>query len=1246
MPARLRKASAVSAIIIIVAACLALLGGVSGNVVLKSITSGWPELTPNGAVGLLMAGVALLLLNLNNKLARLIAPACALLLLALAVLTQGEYLFDWRPGIDHLLLPATGRAASLAGRISPNEVVCFLLAGGALLLIDKTFGHGQRPAQYMALGVGLIALWALLGYLYGATSFYQLPNQPGMALHSSLLLVLLAAGILCARPEGGLMAVMAGQTIGGVMGRRLVLAVIVVPAALGWMKLTGQRLGYFEASVGMAMLMAMSIVVFLIVVWRNAELLHRVDLERQRAELELRAANLSLEGEVSRRTGELAQTNIELQKQSDARAEALTWLQRSREDLADLFENASVGIHMVGSDGIILRANRAELDWLGYTHSEYIGHHIAEFYADQQHIEKILAALARGEVFDNEEVRLRAKDGSLRHALVSSNVLWREGQFVYTRCFTRDITERQEVTERLRASEARFRTMADSAPVLIWMSGTDKLCTYFNKGWLEFTGRTMEQELNDGWAEGVHPEDYQSCLAIYGTAFDARREYHMEYRLRRYDGEYRWVFSHGAPLFLPDGAFTGYIGSCIDISGRRQVEQRLRESESLKQSVVDALPEHLAVLDRKGTIIAVNQAWQRFAVENDVDPQRGVGLGTNYLEACYQPDEEPGAENARAARQGIIGVLKGEQNFFTLEYPCDSLAEKRWFLMNVVPLRGGRGGAVVAHIDITARKRTEDLLRQSEERLRLATEAASVGLWFWEVTTNELIWTEQGKALFGLRPEAEISYDVFLDTLYPDDRAVTNAAVQQALRDGQEFNMEFRVVWPDGSVHWIAARGQASFDDNGRAVRMMGITRDVTDRKQIEDERLQLLQSEQRARARAEEAARLKDEFLAVVSHELRTPLNSMLGWTRLLRDGNLDQPSAARALETIERNARTQERIISDLLDVSSLSTGKLRLAIAPLDPAHVIEEAIETARPAAEARQITIQRMLDRSVPTVPGDANRLRQVVWHLLTNAIKFTPTGGRIQVRLARIGSFVEITVSDTGIGIKADFLPFVFDHFRQEDDGTNKKFGGLGLGLTIVRDVMAMHGGTVRAESAGTGQGATFILRLPVSQVNGKIALRSTPRHPDQAGSDCPPQLTGLKVLVVEHETAAREAISATLSHCQAEVCAAESVSAALAVLDDWLPDVLVADLEMLDDDGATLLRSLRKLEIGRTRKISAVALIAQARPADRLRALAAGFQLHLTKPVETEELLMIVAGLGGRLSYQNNVQAHHTHQR
>lgn len=1220
-------------------ASLVLLGWPWGSVFLKSVSSRWPELMPQGAVGLLLAGCTLLLLNVHNSKARVVARIGTLLMVGLALAAGGEYLLGGWLGIDHLLLPTGAQSEPLAGRISPNEIICFLLTGGALLWLDKESGSGQHPAQFLALSAGVIALWAMLGYLYGATSFYQLPGKPGMALSSSLLFVLLAVGILCARPERGLMAVMVSQTIGGVTGRRLVLAVIVVPAVLGWMKLTGERLGYFDVSFGVAVLMAASIVVFLVIVWRNAELLHRVDLERQRAEAELREANLNLEREVSRRTHELEQANAELKKESDARAEALAHLEQSRAELADLFDNALVGIHMVGPDGVILHANRAELEMLGYTRDEYVGHPVTEFHADQERIKEILERLSRGEVLANEEVRLQAKDGSVRHALVSSNVLWRDGQFAYTRCFTRDITERQQSQERLRASEARFRTMANSAPVLIWMSDQHKLCTWFNKGWLEFTGRTLQQELGNGWAEGVHPDDYQSCLAIYSAAFDARREYHLEYRLRRHDGEYRWVLSHGAPLFLPNGDFAGYIGSCIDITERRWTEQRLRESESLKQAVVDALPQHLAVLDRKGMIIAVNQAWQRFALDNDTDPQRGTCVGMNYLEACTLPEGTTDDRYARAARQGIIAVLKGEQNLCSLEYPCDSATEKRWFLMNVVPLRGGRGGAVVAHIDITARKLAEDLLRQSEERLRLATEAAGVGLWFWEIPTNELIWTEQGKALFGLRPEAQVSYDLFLNLLHPDDRVETDAAVQQALRDGQEFNADFRVIWPDGSVHWIAARGHASFDENGQAVRMMGITRDITDRKQIEDERLHLLQAEQRARARAEEAARLKDEFLAVVSHELRTPLNTILGWTRLLRDGNLDEPAVARALETIERNARAQERIISDLLDVSSIVTGKLRLNLVPLKLAQVIEASLEKVRPAAETRKVTLQKVLDPGALRVAGDATRLQQALENLLSNAINFTPAGGRVQVQLARAGSFAEITVSDTGIGIKPDFLPFVFDRFRQADGSTTRPQGGLGLGLTIVQEVVAMHGGTVRAESPGVGQGATFVIRLPLDAVQSNDNVQ-TATYMDVNWEGCPPPLDGLKVLVVEPETAAREQIGAAFAHCKAEVQVAASVSAALAVLNEWLPDVLVATSKMSDGDGATVLRHLRKLESGRKQRIPAVALTERAHPEDRLHALAAGFQLQVTKPVAIEELLMIVAGLGGRLSYQNNVQA------
>jgi len=401
------------------------------------------------------------------------------------------------------------------------------------------------------------------------------------------------------------------------------------------------------------------------------------------------------------------------------------------------------------------------------------------------------------------------------------------------------------------------------------------------------------------------------------------------------------------------------------------------------------------------------------------------------------------------------------------------------------------------------------------------------------------------------------------------------------------------------------------------------------------EERLRVVfNSEREARAVAEEASRLKDEFLATVSHELRTPLAAVLGWTHLLRGGRLDEKASAHALETVERNARSQNQLIEDLLDVSRIITGKLRLDVRAVAPAEVIEAAVEAVLPAAGAKDIRLDKILDTGVSSISGDPSRLQQVVWNLLSNAIKFTPRGGRVHVRLERVNSNVEISVSDSGDGISPEFLPYVFDRFRQADGSTRRQYGGLGLGLAIVRHLVELHGGTVRADSAGEGQGATLTVRLPLVPIYQRDsgAERVHPAASDaHRPVEYPDKLDGLKVLVVDDERDTLALIEELLTQCGAEVFTASSSAEALELLRDLTPGIIVSDIGMPGEDGFEFIRKVRELPPERGGRIPAVALTAYARAEDRLRVLRSGYQMHVAKPVELAELVAVVSNVVGR---------------
>lgn len=409
------------------------------------------------------------------------------------------------------------------------------------------------------------------------------------------------------------------------------------------------------------------------------------------------------------------------------------------------------------------------------------------------------------------------------------------------------------------------------------------------------------------------------------------------------------------------------------------------------------------------------------------------------------------------------------------------------------------------------------------------------------------------------------------------------------------------------------------------------VVHDITRRKRAEEERDQLLASERTARGEAERASRMKDEFLSTLSHELRTPLNAILGWAQILRSGEVDHEEVSQGLEVIERNAMVQAQLIEDLLDMSRIVSGKIRFDLKQVSLTEVVEAAVQSVAPLADGKAIALAVFIEEGVHNVKGDSARLQQVVWNLLTNAIKFTPRGGRVELELARAGTDVELIFRDSGQGINPAFMEYVFDRFRQADSSITRKHGGMGLGLAIVKQLVELHGGSVRAYSAGEGRGATFTVTLPLSRDAERASAGNEPAPACPIESLCDSDLRGLKILVVDDEADARELVRLLLRECQATIITAASFGEAIERFEREQPDVLISDIGMPEHDGYELVERLRSAGGQRGETIPAIALTAFARPEDRQRALDAGFQAHVVKPVQAAELISVIASLTGR---------------
>ena len=535
-------------------------------------------------------------------------------------------------------------------------------------------------------------------------------------------------------------------------------------------------------------------------------------------------------------------------------------------------------------------------------------------------------------------------------------------------------------------------------------------------------------------------------------------------------------------------------------------------------------------------------------------------------------------------------------------------------------------GRVWSFRDVTESTRAEGV------RLRLAAIVESSDDAIISKTLDGIIttWNIGAERMFGYRADEVIGKPITI--LIPPDSLDEEPAILSRLRKGERIeHYETVRMRKDGSLLDVALTVSPVKDGNGKIIGASKISRDITERKKAAIEKEQLLEAERAARTEAERVSLTKDEFLATLSHELRTPLSAILGWSQLLASGQMDAKEVKEGLETIERNARLQTQLIEDLLDMNRIVSGKVRLDVQRTDLADVVEAAVNSIRPAVEAKGIRLRKIIDPVAGPVAGDPGRLQQIVWNLLSNAVKFTPKGGKIEVIVERVNSHLEITVSDSGLGIKPEFLPHVFERFRQADASTTRRFGGLGLGLSIVKQLVELHGGNVRANSAGEGLGAAFIVSLPLRAI-GDEEKREHPRSRNGSALACEVDLEGLRVLIVDDEPDARELIKRVLLQCQANVITAASAAEGLKILQAERPHVLISDIGMPEMDGYQFIREVRKLSASDGGRTPAIALTAFARSEDRTRAMLAGYQVHISKPIEPQELIATVGSLAGQL--------------
>ena len=1246
----------------------------------------------NTALCLIFSGVSLWL---SSSPTPLIARVCALTVQLIGLLTVSQYLFGWNLGIDELLFHNSPIAVmtSHPGRMGLNTTLNFMLVGTALeLLSNPKTQRSYWYAQFLALFAGGISGLALMGYAYKVEILHHIfPHTTSMALQTAATFAVLCVGILWTQTDQGLMRVVTNDTYGGLLAGRLLVATVTVPFVLGWLILQGQRAGIYKPAFGLSLLVVVLIISFCVLIWHNAALVEGISKERDRAKQALRVKEEKLNSFVDADIIGIMFGDVHggIQQAND---EFLRMIGYTQEDL-----------------------QAGKISWIEITPPEYLP-------LDEQGIAE---AKANGACTPYEKEYIR-KDGSRVPVLVGYTLVGENR--VESVAFILDLSDRKQSLEALRQSEERFRLAVDNIPGAFVIYDAQRRLQFVNAATLKRLRKSKEEILGLTDEEILPFAVCEPYLATLIKAQETRSCETIEVTLNLPNNRTITTFIKYVPILDEKGQIYQILGFAEDITVRKQAESALSNQQKWLKEVLNLMPTPLLLIEpgtAKVTLanIAADQvAGGKFPKTDSAEDYRSVYYSTDAAGNPIPHEQTPGIRVARGER------LEG----FELDWHTPSDIRSLLIFADTLPaMHGHPATCVLTFQDITDLKRVEKALSLGYKRLQLLFNTAS-----------DLLSSQQPVALVDSlfkKLTEQIGLDIYEHYLVKENQQTLHLASYSGIEEELAKEIEWLefgqsvcgtvaalrnpiAVWDvqqstDPKTELIRSLGMTayycypliaqeqllgtlSFGSRSRSKfsqNEIGMMQAVCDRIAIAMERACLIASLQQQTEQLREANRMKDEFLAILSHELRSPLNAILGWAQLLRSRKLDENKIAQAIETIERNARAQRQLIEDLLDISRMVRGKLRLNVRTCDLVPIIEAAIETVRLSAEAKKIDLrfekiatadigrykakeqtnigvnllplreaaQRASTSAVENqtflVSGDAERLQQVIWNLLSNAIKFTATGGRVEVQLSvegsrewgvgsrktdpqsPIASYAQITVNDTGIGINSEFLPYVFDLFRQADSSSTRSHGGLGLGLAIVRHLIELHGGNVYVDSPGEEKGTTFTVILPLVKESSLSDLEVS----SSLASPAFISLKGVKVLIVDDEADTRDYLTTALQQCQAEVMAVASAQEALDAMPEWKPDVLVSDISMPKEDGYFLIREVRRREadLSQTspehaahmspspprRKIPAAALTAYARTEDRMRAIKEGFQLHLPKPVDPVELATVVASLVDR---------------
>ena len=1111
------------------------------------------SIQPNTTIAVMSAGVGLALLTRGRRrLAAVVGSFVAFI--------GSSALFQHFSGLDlgidtpFMFGRTWGRVGVLSpGRMGPTGATCWTLIGIGLVLTSFPRGSRvRRAAATLAVITASISGLGLIGYLYGASNLYSLPHSTIIALQTASFILAVSLGLVMNLPERGLMRVLSDSGAGGVLARRILPGIVMVPILIGFVRLQGERAGLYDTAFGSSIRTLSEILLFMLFLWWTGAAINRHAKQRERADLASRVSQKRVIDTLESITDAFVTFDPEW-RFTYVNAEAERLLRKSRRELLgrivwDVFPESRMG-------GAYEELRRVAAERVSRTFEEF-NRSMQRWFMNKAY---------------------STPDGSVA-------------------VYFEDVTERKEAEEELGRSRAQLEAELNDTKLLQGIST-----------------ELLVQEHSLRFYESIVDTAVQIMRSDFGSlqVLDPGRGSSGELELLAHRGfsaeaaaSWKWVGTDtpsacGAALRAGTRVIVPDVDQCSEMDSTAYRKAGIRAAQSTP------------LVSRSGAILGmISTHWGA----PHKPPERELQLFDILARQAADLIERKRAEETIAA---LNAQLSSDLAAMTRMHEISSR------LVQATDVTTLLQEIIDAAVEITeADMGNIQLLEEGTLRIAAHRGFKPPFLDFFGEVPGGL--AACGTALlFGRRVIVE---DVTKNSIFAGSPALdvllnANARAVQSTplvsRSGQVLGMF--------STHY-----HSPHQPNARELRMLDMlarqAADLTERRQTETQREELLERERSARSDAERAARLKDEFLATLSHELRTPLNAVIGWSQILKKDLVD-PDKVRAVEVIERNGRLQAQLITDLLDISRVISGKMRLDIQPVNLEAVIEAAIDSIMPAADAKGVRIQRILDCISESMLGDPARLQQVVWNLLSNAVKFTARGGSVQVALVEMNSHVEIRVSDTGEGIAPEFVPHIFERFRQADASVSRSHGGLGLGLALVKQFVELHGGKVRAASDGKGMGATFVIELPIA-TESEEKLQEVQRPPErktiETGGYGVVPLKGVKVLLVDDEPDALAMIRRMLEDSEATVYAASSSRAALDLLTSEAFDVIVSDIGMPNGDGYELISEVR------TRGIAtpALALTAFARTEDQLKAMSSGYQAHVSKPVETDQFLGAVAAL------------------